>query len=159
MTSPLEVDRIGNELLVFQPGQEADLEQLDARIPLPLSLVVARHQGDTLLVFNKWRQEWELPGGMIDPGETPHAAAVREFVEETGQPSPRAQYVGVVTFRLMPDQRVEYAAVYAAALSVRSAFVPNDEVDAIRWWDGTDLADVSLLDAAIARRAIELLVD
>ncbi len=75
MTSPREVDRKGNELLVFQPGQEADLEQLDARIPLPLSLVVGRHQGETLLVFNKWRQEWELPGDMIDPGETPHAAA------------------------------------------------------------------------------------
>ncbi len=67
------------------------------------------------------------------------------------------QYVGVVTFRLMPDQRVEYAAVYTAALSVRSAFVPNDEVDAIRWWDGTNLADVSLLDAAIARFVLQSL--
>lgn len=159
MTSPLEVDLKGNELLVFQPGQESDLVHLDASIPLPLALVVARHEGDTLVVFNKWRQEWELPGGMIDSGEIPHAAAVREFVEETGQPSPQVDFVGVATFRLMPDRRMEYAAVYAAALSVRSPFVPNDEVDAIRWWDGTDLADMSHLDAAITRLVVRSLGD
>ena len=27
---------------------------------------------------------WELPGGKIEPGETPEAAAVREIAEETG---------------------------------------------------------------------------
>lgn len=31
-----------------------------------------------------WAGLWEFPGGRIEPGETPDAAAVREFLEETG---------------------------------------------------------------------------
>ena len=31
------------------------------------------------------RRAWEMPGGKIAPGESPEAAAVREFHEETGR--------------------------------------------------------------------------
>jgi 8-oxo-dGTP pyrophosphatase MutT (NUDIX family) len=31
---------------------------------------------------------WEIPGGKLDPGETPWDAAAREFAEETGSPLP-----------------------------------------------------------------------
>jgi 8-oxo-dGTP diphosphatase len=81
MPSPLAVDVQGNELLSFEPGSESDLERVDPTIPLPLALVVGRHGGDIPLIFNRSRQEWELPGGMLDPGETPRQAAAREFVE------------------------------------------------------------------------------
>lgn len=36
------------------------------------------------MVFNKKRNGWEMPGGSIEPGETPEEAAVREFKEESG---------------------------------------------------------------------------
>ena len=88
MTSPLVVDPKGNELLECVRGSEADLDRLDANIPLPLALVVARHRGETLLMSNGSRQVCELPG-MLDPGETP-----RRFVEATGQLAPAVTFTG-----------------------------------------------------------------
>lgn len=37
---------------------------------------------------------WEIPGGMMDPGETPWEAAQREFSEETGHPLPAGELAG-----------------------------------------------------------------
>jgi 8-oxo-dGTP diphosphatase len=50
--------------------------------------VVRDEAGRVLLAERTARQIsagfWELPGGKIDPGETPHAAAARELDEEVG---------------------------------------------------------------------------
>jgi putative (di)nucleoside polyphosphate hydrolase len=36
---------------------------------------------------------WQMPQGGIDPGEAPHAAALRELAEETGIPAQRVETV------------------------------------------------------------------
>jgi 8-oxo-dGTP diphosphatase len=38
-----------------------------------------------LMVYNPKRHGWEMPGGRMEPGESPEQAVVREFREETGQ--------------------------------------------------------------------------
>jgi 8-oxo-dGTP pyrophosphatase MutT (NUDIX family) len=37
-----------------------------------------------LLVKPNYRPYWQIPGGIIDPGEAPHETAEREIVEELG---------------------------------------------------------------------------
>lgn len=37
-----------------------------------------------LVVWNKRYGGWMFPGGLVEPGETPEQAAVRELFEETG---------------------------------------------------------------------------
>ena len=54
--------------------------------PPALQFVVtaARHQGKWVYVRHRDRDSYELPGGRIEPGETPEAAAARELYEESG---------------------------------------------------------------------------
>jgi len=41
-------------------------------------------KGRFLMVRHKRRGGWEMPGGHLEPGETPEDAVRREFLEETG---------------------------------------------------------------------------
>ena len=43
-----------------------------------------------------WRPTLEIPGGMVDPGEDPQAAALRELEEETGYRPARVRALGWV---------------------------------------------------------------
>jgi 8-oxo-dGTP diphosphatase len=49
---------------------------------------VLLHEGAVLLLHRREGRYlggmWDIPGGTVEPGETPPQAAVREFLEETG---------------------------------------------------------------------------
>lgn len=46
--------------------------------------LVERPDGAVLLVQQTYRQRWGVPGGLLEKGERPEDAAVREVLEETG---------------------------------------------------------------------------
>jgi tRNA threonylcarbamoyladenosine biosynthesis protein TsaE len=144
-----------NLLLDFRRCPEADLDSLDPAIPLRQALVVAEHDGRVLLAHNAWREEWELPGGVIGEGERARDTAVREFREETGSDPGRAQFVGVATIQLGHERRIEFLAVYRAELAEVTAFEANDRADSLAWWDVIqEFADLSPIDAHLARVAL-----
>lgn len=51
---------------------------------LKYAVVAARYHGKWIFCRHKERFTWEIPGGHIEPGETPFEAARRELYEETG---------------------------------------------------------------------------
>jgi len=48
-----------------------------------IKAVLPAPDGRIVLLLNE-REEWELPGGQIEPGETPPACLAREIAEELG---------------------------------------------------------------------------
>ena len=145
-----------NLLLDFWRCDEADLDDLDPVIPMPMALMVAVHAGRVVMVHNVWRREWELPGGVIVNGDSARVTAVREFHDEAGMPSGDVEFVGVGTVQLGHERRIEYVAVYRTVLSAVLDFEPNDEFDDRALWDlSSDLPGLSPIDAHLAQLAVE----
>ncbi len=57
---------------------------VDMRPKFDASVVAVRRGSEVLLVRRRDVPVWVLPGGGIDPGESPEQAAIREAKEETG---------------------------------------------------------------------------
>jgi 8-oxo-dGTP diphosphatase len=141
----------GCALLTFEQLDEVGLAGLDPAVPLTASLVVLWCDGRCLMVFNRFRQAWELPGGMLDPGESAREAAFRELEEESGQRPGTLELAGVALSRVAPDQRLEHLAIYRGRIESPLPFTPNDEMSQALWWDPAEhLPGLEPIDGALA---------
>ena len=60
---------------------------LNARLPKKRNIaqgLLRNPAGEVLLCELSYKQEWDLPGGVVDPGEPPAATVTREIEEELG---------------------------------------------------------------------------
>ena len=74
--------------------------------------------------------DWSLPKGKVDPGETEPVTAVREVREETGYTSHLGRRLTAVSY---PVEQGIKKVRYWAARCVDGAFTPNAEVDELKW--------------------------
>jgi 8-oxo-dGTP pyrophosphatase MutT (NUDIX family) len=90
-----------------------------------------------LLVHRPRYDDWSLPKGKADPGERDEETALREVEEETGLRCTLGAPAGRTRYRDSKgrDKVVHYWMMEPASEAAASdgAFVPNDEVDAVRW--------------------------
>ncbi|MZE76355.1 NUDIX hydrolase [Streptomyces xinghaiensis] len=98
-----------------------------------MSLVALWHGDRLLMVYERDRATWELPGGGIEDGESPREAAVRELAEESGQVADELRFTGYGLYTLGRRRRLVYGAVYTGRTSVPRPFTPNEEIAAIHW--------------------------
>ena len=59
------------------------LASLDRRFS-SAAVLIENELGELLIVKSNYKDHWSLPGGIVDPGESPLEAAVREVEEEVG---------------------------------------------------------------------------
>lgn len=59
-----------------------------------------------VLVMKNDRDEWELPGGHVEPKESPEDAVIREFFEETGLTCAIAGMISADFYQPLEDESV-----------------------------------------------------
>ncbi|TDZ76833.1 putative mutator protein MutT4 [Mycobacteroides salmoniphilum] len=85
---------------------------------------------EVALVHRPRYDDWSLPKGKLDPGETPAIAAVREIAEETGFTARLGRRLPSVSYPVTQGtKRVRYW----AAQALDGKFEANHEVDEIQW--------------------------
>lgn len=102
--------------------------------------------------------DWSLPKGKVDAGETEPVTAVREVREETGYVSRLGRRLGVVSY---PIEQGVKRVWYWAARQIDGEFTPNAEVDQLIWLPVDDaMKQVAYPhDRKVLRRFVEHPVD
>ena len=95
---------------------------------------------------------WSVPGGRVEPGETPVEAVVREVREETGLLVQPTRLAGTVerpglggTVYVIED----FVAVLADGSSPSDA-VPGDDADEVGWFTSEQLRGLPCVDGLLA---------
>ena len=105
-------------------------------------------RGDALLLVRRGRGpaagEWSVPGGRVEPGETLHAAVVREVLEETGLEVVVDHFLGWVE-RIDDTFHFVILDFAVTPLDDRPP-VAGDDAAEVAWVPSADVADLRLVD-------------
>jgi ADP-ribose pyrophosphatase YjhB (NUDIX family) len=117
---------------------DPDAPKPNSMVP-SVNVVVANDAGEILLIRRSDNNNWALPGGAIDLGESVTHAAIRETKEETGIDCEITGLVGIYTdpkhiilYTSNGEARQEFSIVLTARPTGGHP-TPSDESTEVRW--------------------------
>lgn len=111
--------------------------------------IICLRNGKVLLVRKKGAK-WNLPGGVIEPGETPEEAAIRELREEAS-----LRWQGLHGLCTLPVGNVLHH-LFTANLGEQERAIPSNEIVACKWVRRSALVRLELSSATAALLAKHL---
>ncbi len=94
---------------------------------------VLLRDGRVVLLRNA-RDEWELPGGKLEPGETPAQCLAREIAEELGIAVTVGPILDSWVYEITPEVRV-LINTFGCTEDGRAPAILSDEHAAVAWFD------------------------
>lgn len=107
---------------------------------------------EVALIHRPRYDDWSLPKGKVDPGETAPATAVREVLEETGHRAVLGRRLITVSYPIDSPSGGIKTVHYWAARSAGGTFTPGNEVDQLVWLPVADA--MKKLDYALDRKVL-----
>ena len=129
-----------------------------------VNVAVTDGDGRLLLIRRTDNENWAMPGGAMDPGESIAQAAVRETKEETGIDCEVTGLVGVYTnprhvilYTSNGEVRQECSLVFAAR-AISGQPTPSSESSEVRWVPPAELEQYAM-HPSMRQRVMHFLED
>jgi ADP-ribose pyrophosphatase YjhB (NUDIX family) len=115
-----------------------------------VNVAVTNDEGQVLVIRRSDNDNWALPGGAMDVGESIEQAAVRETKEETGVDCEITGLIGIYTnpqhvilYTSNGEVRQEFSIMFSAR-AVSGAPTPSSESLEVRWVAGDGIAELDM---------------
>ena len=92
------------------------------------------------VVHRQKHNDWSLPKGKVDPGESWKKAALREVLEETGYVGKIKKYAGSISYLL--DGKPKVVLFWNMDAKTQDIEKMNGEVDEVRWLTVDEAAEL-----------------